>query len=110
MYKKLLTALMILSVPLISLAAPSKQGDSGWSDKARRLELLTKSLGLNEEQKAKVETIFDEEKLKLKALHQETRVRLQDVLSKEQMAKFEELHQQRRHKQLAVGAAGKVQQ
>ena len=40
---------------------------------------MTKELGLNEGQKAKVESIFNEQKKELKAMHEEIRTRLQGI-------------------------------
>jgi len=44
---------------------------------------MTKELGLNEGQKAKVESIFNEQKKKFKAMHEENRTHLQGILTQE---------------------------
>jgi Spy/CpxP family protein refolding chaperone len=98
MNKKLITALLVLSMPLTVFAAPTPDQDSGWHHKEHKLEHLTKVLGLNAEQKANVETILNDEQGKFKALHEETRTRLQGALTKEQYTKLEELHKQHQQK------------
>ena len=106
MNKKLIGVLLILSFPLSAIAMQSQQGDSGSIDKGQRIERMTKELGLNEEQKAKVESIFNDQKEKFKAIREETRTRLQGILTQEQMTKFDEMHQQGRHKQSGIGTGG----
>lgn len=61
----------------------------------KRAEHLTKELGLNTEQKVKVEAIFATQKEKFKALHEETNASLKAVLTPEQQTKFDALKEQR---------------
>jgi Spy/CpxP family protein refolding chaperone len=96
MNKKLMGVLMVLSLPLTSYSVQAKPGES---DTDQRIERMTEALGLNADQKGKVEAIFNDQKAKLQALHQEERTRLQGVLTTEQMTKLDEMHQQRRHNQ-----------
>ena len=94
-------AALALSIPFAAIAgqknANSNQG----------IERMAKEFGLNEEQKAKVESIFNAEKQKveaifgeqqgkLQAVQEETRASLQEVLTPEQMAKLEKKMSQRK--------------
>ncbi|MDD5577856.1 MAG: hypothetical protein PHY16_01085 [Methylobacter sp.] len=97
MYKQLMSILLILSVPLTTYAFQPQQGSSGLPDKTLRIEHLTKALGLNKKEKTKVEAIINDEKMKIGALHEESRTRLQGLLTEEQMAEFDALAQQRHH-------------
>ena len=45
-----------------------------------------------------MEAIFKEQHEKFKAIHEETQKRLQEVLTKEQMTKMDEMKKQRREK------------
>ena len=95
MNKKLMVTLIVLSFPLSVLAGQSQQGNSS---PAHRVERMTQELGLSEDQQSKVEAIFNAQKEKMKAIHAETRTSLQSVLTQEQMAKFDEMHQQARQR------------
>ncbi|HEY8157751.1 MAG TPA: hypothetical protein VIF10_03510 [Methylobacter sp.] len=97
MNKKIITIALALALPLIVAAAPGDKGDFE-GDHANRVERLAKNLDLNAEQKSKVEVIFKEQHEKLKAIHEETRARLQAVLTKEQMTKMDEMKTQRHEK------------
>ncbi|MEQ1621714.1 MAG: hypothetical protein ABL919_09925 [Methylococcales bacterium] len=93
MNKELLTAILILNVPLSALASPQQTVTE------LKFEQLTKKLELNDEQRIKVESILEAQKLKSKALHEETKSQLQNVLTPKQMSKLEELrkHGQPKH-------------
>jgi protein CpxP len=88
MNKKIVTLALALTFPL-SVAAFSEGGFEG--HRGNRLEYLTKKLDLNAEQKGKLEVIFKEQHEKIDAIHQETRSRIEKVLSPEQTAKLDEL-------------------
>ena len=97
MNKKTIALALALALPLTAAAFP---GDKGGFEGhyANRVERLTKNLDLTAEQKTKVEAIFKEQEGKFKIIHEETRKRLQEVLTKEQMTKFDELKKQRHDK------------
>ena len=97
MNKKIAMLAMALALPLTVAAFP---GGGGYSEGHRgdRFERLAKKLDLNDEQKGKLEAIFKEQREKFDAVRQETRVRMQSVLSPEQMTKLDELKQQRKEK------------
>ncbi len=104
MNKKIAIFALALALPLTAAAFPG--GGSGFEGhRGHKLERMTKKLDLNDEQKSKLEVIFKEQQEKSDAIHQETRSRMQKVLSAEQMAKLDELkklHQekwQKRHEE-----------
>jgi periplasmic protein CpxP/Spy len=97
MNKKIITLALALSLPLTAAAFPGDQGDFE-GHHANRVEHLTKELNLTPEQKTKVETIFKEQHEKIKIIHEETRRRLEEVLTKEQMTKMDDMKRQRREK------------
>ena len=94
MNKKIITLALALALPLTVAAYP---GDKGGFEghHANRVERLTKNLDLTTEQKTKVEAIFKEQEEKLKIIHEETHKRLQEVLTKDQITKLDELKKQR---------------
>lgn len=59
---------------------------------------MTKELNLTEEQKPQVEALFKEQHEKIRAIREETRSRLEGILTPEQMAKFDEMKQKRKEK------------
>jgi Spy/CpxP family protein refolding chaperone len=99
MNKKITILALALALPLTVAAYPGG-GDGGRFEGHRgdRVERLDKELDLNPEQKSKLESIFKEQREKFAAIHQETRARMQEVLSAEQMTKLDAL-KQRRHEQ-----------
>jgi protein CpxP len=95
MNKKLISALLLtLSMPLTAIALEEPQGGLP-RHHGQKIERLTEELGLNAEQKVKVEAIFKEQKEKFKAIHKETRTRLETVLTPEQITKLDEIHKNR---------------
>ncbi|MGZ8191847.1 MAG: Spy/CpxP family protein refolding chaperone [Methylococcaceae bacterium] len=104
--KKQLTALLLalsFSLSAFALEEPKTTIDVPHFYGAR-IERMGKELGLNEEQKAKLETIFNEEKKKMevvKKIREETRAKLEEVLTPEQITKMDEIKKQRRHKKPA---------
>lgn len=90
MNKKLIGLMLLLTLPLTAVAEMDTPFDSH-----KRVEHLTKELGLNSEQQVKVEAIFDVQKQKLKAIHEETQANLKAVFTPEQMTKFEAMQEKR---------------
>jgi protein CpxP len=97
MNKKIITLALALALPLTVAAYPGNKGDFD-GHHANRVEHLTKNLELTPEQKTKVEAIFKEQEEKLKIIHEETHKRLQEVLTKDQITKLDELKKQRHEK------------
>jgi len=91
---------LALSIPFVAIAGQKNvDGNQG-------VERMAKEFGLDEDQKAKVEsifnaekqkveTIFGEQQAKLQAVQEETRASLKEVLTPEQMAKLEKKMSQR---------------
>ena len=105
MNKKIVTLAIALALPLTAFACPGSDRPGSQGHRGDRLERMSKQLDLTADQKDKVEEIFKEQRGKFDAIHQETRTRMQKVLSSEQMAKLDELkklHQekwQKRHEE-----------
>jgi protein CpxP len=59
---------------------------------------MTKELNLNEEQKTKMDALFKEQHEKYKALHEETRTRLKEILTPEQIKKMDEMKKRHHEK------------
>jgi len=97
MKKKIIPLVLTLALPLTVAAFPGDKGNFE-AYLANRIEHLTKSLNLTPEQKTKVEALFKEEDEKFKIIHDETHVRLQEILTKEQMAKMDGIKKQRHEK------------
>lgn len=99
MNKKMLTIALALALPLTVVAFPGGDGPEGFhGHKGDRVEHLAKKLELNEEQKLKLQEIFKVEHEKREALREETHQQIQQVLSPEQMSKFEEMKKQHHEK------------
>jgi Spy/CpxP family protein refolding chaperone len=97
MNKKIITLALALALPLTATAFSGDKGDFK-GHHANRVEHMSKHLDLTAEQKTKVEALFKEQDEKLKIIHEETRTRLQEVLSKEQMTKMDDMKKQRHEK------------
>lgn len=101
MYKKLTGAVLASSLLLAAMTGHARQNDAAAADRKKGIERMSKELGLNADQKAKVgiifetekkkvEAIFNEEKQKLQGVQQETRTSLQGVLTPEQMSRLDQ--------------------
>lgn len=106
MNKQLISALLVLNLPITAFSLQSQYGDSNLLDKSQKVGYLTKELGLNEAEKAKVEAIINDEKMKFETRRQEKRTQLEDTLTQKQIAKFNEIEQQRQHKKSLIKEGG----
>ena len=97
MNKKIIILALALALPLTAAAFSGDKGDFE-GHHANRVEHLTKKLDLTTEQKTKVDALFKTQDEKLKIIHEETQTRLQEVLTKAQMTKLDELKKQRHEK------------
>lgn len=93
MNKTVVSIALALALPLSAWALPEEPADVE-GHHANRMEHLSKSLDLTAEQKTQVEALFNDERSKLKAIHDETQSRLQDILTKEQIVKLAEIKKQ----------------
>ncbi|MBU58672.1 MAG: hypothetical protein CL543_07305 [Alcanivorax sp.] len=64
----------------------------------RMVEHMSRQLDLTDDQRARLETIFEEQGEKMRDLRDETRQRIDGVLTEEQRAKAEQLREQRQEK------------
>lgn len=85
-----------LFLPLTVMAAPSEHEYGLPAD--HHADHLAKELQLSAEQKAELEVIFKEQHEKFRAIHEESHARLKQLLSPEQLTKWEQLKQQRQEK------------
>jgi periplasmic protein CpxP/Spy len=88
---------LVLAVPMIAAAVPEESGGPdgrGWRP-GPKIERLAEELNLTEEQKTSLEAIFKEQRAKHKALREEGRARMKEVLNDEQMAKMKEMRERR---------------
>lgn len=91
MKKQLIGLILALILPLTAIADTDTPVDAN-----KRVESLTKELGLNPEQKTKVQAIFDAQRAKMKVIHDETQASLQAVFTPEQLTKFEAMQEKRK--------------
>lgn len=96
MNKKTLLLATALSLPLTVFARQGMEGHEALPH--HRLERLEKELQLSPEQKAKLEVIFKEQHDKFQAIHDESHSRIKEVLSPEQITKWEKMKQQQQEK------------
>lgn len=94
---KLVSMVIALALPLSVVAYPGGK-DNPEQYRAKKMERLNKELGLNEDQKVKIDALFKEQGEKGRALHKETQSRLQAILTPEQNTKLEEMEQRRHEK------------
>ncbi len=98
MNKKIITVALALALPLTVAAMPETDKENyDWAHHGDRMERMTKELNLNEEQKTKMDALFKEQHEKYKAIHEETRARLKEILTPEQMTKMDEM--KKRHQE-----------
>lgn len=90
MNKKLIALMLLLTLPLTAIAEMDAPPDSH-----KRVEHLTKELGLTSEQQVKVEAIFTTQREKMKAAHEEAQAGLKAVFTPEQLTKFEAMQEKR---------------
>ena len=75
-----------------AMAGP-KHGPGPGSE--RMVKHMTEELNLSEQQQGQVKAIFDEQGKKMRALHDETKGKIDQVLTPEQKAKAKELREER---------------
>ena len=101
MKKQIYALVLLIAAPLSISAAPDEHHEHGWKQGWRhgdKIERLTKELNLTADQKTQAEAIFTAQKEKLKALHQEGWKNFSALLTKYQLAKFEQIQKERQEK------------
>jgi len=96
MNTKIISIALALTLPLTVAAFPGGEGGRDQARQANKVERLAQKLNLTAEQKTKMETIFKQRQQKFDAIRAETRTRMQDVLSSEQMTQLDQLKNQRK--------------
>lgn len=91
--KTMIMALAVL-LPFTAMAAGNETGHHQ-SRHGEKIKQLTKELSLSTDQKSRLETIFQQHHEKLKALREEKHKLIEGVLTREQMAKYNDLRKER---------------
>jgi len=87
-----MSKLILLFAVLLSFTDLSAAADNGAEASIEpRLERLSNELQLTADQKARLEAIFNEKHEKIRMIREETQSRIKDVLSEEQLEKWDEL-------------------
>ena len=98
MKNKIATITLIFALPLTALAFSGGDFGDSATIRAQKIEKMTKSLHLSPEQEAKLTTLFEEQGVKYKAIHEETRKQMETFLTKEQLAKMDAMREKRHQK------------
>ncbi len=98
MKKKIATIALIFTLPLTSYAFSGGDMSESPAIRAQKIEKMTKSLNLSSEQEAKLSTLFEEQGIKYKAIHEETRKQMETFLTKEQLAKMDAMREKHHQK------------
>ncbi|MCG8392699.1 MAG: hypothetical protein MI745_06420 [Pseudomonadales bacterium] len=91
MKKLAIVILAVVSTSAFAMGPGHKGGE-------RMAEHMQKQLELTDEQTAQIQTIFTEQGEKMKALHEETREKINAVLTPEQQDKLAELKEKRKER------------
>ncbi|MGD0958692.1 MAG: hypothetical protein ABSB19_02665 [Methylomonas sp.] len=100
MFKKILITAMVMAIPFsVSAAAPDgpDKGGPGWHE-GKRMEYMSKELGLSDDQKIKLEAIMKTNHEKFKAMREENDKQVEAILTKDQIAKYEEMKKKHHEK------------
>lgn len=101
MNKKLIGFMLLLALPLAAAAEMNALPDAH-----KHVEHLTKELSLTSDQQVKVEAIFNTQREKMKAAHEEAKTALKAVFTPEQLTKFEAI--QEKHQEMHKEKMGKT--
>ena len=94
--KKTFIALALAAViPVAAYAAMEGQGGHARGD---RLQRMTEVLNLDDSQQELMKKMLDEHKAERKAMREQMRARMDEILTPEQRAKREEMREQRRER------------
>ena len=92
--KKTLIALTLAAVlPAAVLASGSERGERHHGPD---IERLSEQLELSDEQRSRMRALFEEQATKRRAMRDEMRSRMAEVLTPEQQSKMKEMHEDRR--------------
>ena len=95
--KKTLTALTALTLALvIPVTAFAAMDGPGPREPGARLERMAENLDLDDAQKARMKAVFEQHRVTRKAMREQMRMQMAEILNDEQRAKMEQMHSQRR--------------
>jgi Spy/CpxP family protein refolding chaperone len=83
---------------VIPLAVHASPGDDDWPSRAERMDRLSQRLDLSEEQRTRMEALFDEHRAQREVMRERMRARMAEVLTSEQRERMEEMRSQHREK------------
>ncbi|BCX89261.1 periplasmic protein CpxP/Spy [Methylomarinovum tepidoasis] len=86
---------ILLTISLLACTAALARPPAGLPPVEKRLDRLEERLQLTPEQRPKVREILREQQKKIRAIHEETRRRLKEVLTAEQWEKLQEMRRKR---------------
>ena len=95
MKKTLIALALMAALPLTAMAAEPAKAEAPKAEAPKDCKKgawLTKDLGLNEDQQAKVDAAFADNEAKKKALHDELAAKMKEILTPEQHAKMKAKH------------------
>ncbi|QWF70140.1 hypothetical protein KEF85_12395 [Methylomonas paludis] len=88
--------LILLSIVVSFLQAPMANAENDYEiSREHKWEHLTEELQLSADQKAKLEAIYNEKHEKLRAIREESQNRIKELLTEEQLGKWNALKRQR---------------
>ena len=97
MNKTLIAVALSLAIPTAIATGLGAAGQYG-PPRGPNLERMTETLGLSEEQRARMETVVQAQGEKRKALREETRTLIRAILNEQQLAKMHEMRQSRKER------------
>ena len=96
MKKTFIALALMMALPLTAMAAEPVKADP--TKDCKKGAWLTKELGLNADQQAKVDAAFADNESKRKALHYELAAKMKEILTPEQHANMKEKHDKMKEK------------
>ena len=97
MNKTLIAVALSLAIPTAIAAGLAAAGEYG-PPRGPKLERMTQVLGLSDEQRTQIESVFETQGEKRQALREETRTLIRAILDEEQQAKMAEMRQSRKER------------
>lgn len=88
MNKPFYAIIALVLFPLVAQAFPGLGAEEAAEHRQKRLEHITQQLNLSETQQQQVEQLWQQQREKFAAIHQETQAGMQEILDAEQFAKL----------------------
>lgn len=102
--KKTIAALALGAILIPAAVIAGSQHGEYRSEK--RVERMTEQLQLTDQQRIEIEKIFKEQHAKRRALHEQTREQVSNVLTPEQQAKWQQYKEDRKKRHCDRGGKG----